>query len=57
LLVPRLFISHSSKDNFEAIAFRDWLEREGWAPEDIFLDLALWERGKIIARNGTKRSS
>jgi hypothetical protein len=37
--MPRLFISHSSKDNFEAIAFRDWLEREGWTPEDIFLDL------------------
>jgi len=37
--VARIFISHSSKDNFEALAFRDWLEREGWAPEDIFLDL------------------
>lgn len=37
--MPRLFISHSSKDNFEAQAFHDWLVREGWAPEDIFLDL------------------
>jgi hypothetical protein len=37
--MSRLFISHSSKDNFEAIAFRDWLELEGWAPEEIFLDL------------------
>jgi hypothetical protein len=37
--VARLFISHSSKDNFEALAFRDWLTSEGWAQSDIFLDL------------------
>jgi len=35
----RIFISNSSKDNFEAIAFRDWLVSEGWASDDIFLDL------------------
>ncbi len=37
--VARLFISHSSKDNFDALAFRDWLIGEGWAQSDIFLDL------------------
>jgi hypothetical protein len=37
--VSRIFISHSSRDNFEAIAFRDWLISEGWAAQDIFLDL------------------
>jgi TIR domain len=37
--MSRLFISHSSKGNFEAIPFRDWLEREGWAPEEMILDL------------------
>jgi hypothetical protein len=37
--MSRLFISHSSKDNFEAIAFRDWLLREGWSEPDIFIDL------------------
>jgi len=37
--MPRLFISHSNQDNFEAIAFHDWLIREGWAPDDVFLDL------------------
>jgi len=37
--MARIFISHSSKDNFEAIAFRDWLVSEDWAQDDIFLDL------------------
>ena len=37
--MARLFISHSSKENFEALAFREWLTQEGWAPTDIFLDL------------------
>jgi tetratricopeptide (TPR) repeat protein len=32
-----IFLSHSSKDNFEAVALRDWLAREGW--DDVFLDL------------------
>src|SRR5580698_9437964 len=36
-LVSRIFLSHSSKDNFEAIALRDWLASEGW--KDVFLDL------------------
>jgi len=38
--VPRLFISHSSRNDDWAIALRDWLVREGWSgPDDIFLDL------------------
>jgi tetratricopeptide (TPR) repeat protein len=35
--MSRIFLSHSSKDNFEAIALRDFLVAEGF--EDIFLDL------------------
>ena len=38
--MPRLFISHSSKNDDWAIALTDWLVREGWSgPDDIFLDL------------------
>ena len=35
--MSRIFLSHSSKDNFEAIAIRDWLAAQGW--DDVFLDL------------------
>ncbi|MGO9132882.1 MAG: TIR domain-containing protein [Methylovirgula sp.] len=35
--MSRIFLSHSSKDNFEAIALRDFLVGEGF--DDIFLDL------------------
>ncbi len=35
--MSRVFLSHSSKDNFEAIAICDWLAAEGW--NDVFLDL------------------
>lgn len=35
--MSRIFISHSGKDIFEALAFRDWLAKEGWAV--VFLDL------------------
>ena len=35
--MSRVFLSHSSKDNFEAVALRDWLASEGW--NDVFLDL------------------
>ena len=38
--MPRLFISHSSKNDDWAIALKDWLVREGWSgSDDIFLDL------------------
>jgi hypothetical protein len=36
-LVSRIFLSHSSLNNAEAIALRDWLVAQGW--DDIFLDL------------------
>ena len=35
--MSRLFISHSSANNAEAAAIRDWLVREGW--DEVFLDL------------------
>jgi hypothetical protein len=38
VVVSRIFLSHSSPNNAEAVALRDWLEREGWKDE-IFLDL------------------
>ncbi len=37
--MPRLFISHSSKDNIEALAFQRWLMVNGWSEEDVFIDL------------------
>ena len=36
--MSRIFLSHSSANNAEAVALRDWLERAGWKHE-IFLDL------------------
>jgi hypothetical protein len=35
--VSRIFLSHSSVNNAEAVALRDWLDSEGW--DDIFLDV------------------
>ena len=35
--MSRIFLSHSSSDNFEAKALHDWLASEGW--RDVFLDL------------------
>ena len=35
--MARIFLSHSSANNAEAIAVRDWLAGEGW--DDVFLDL------------------
>jgi formylglycine-generating enzyme required for sulfatase activity/tetratricopeptide (TPR) repeat protein len=36
--VSRIFLSHSSANNAEAVALRDWLSSNGWKDE-IFLDL------------------
>jgi WD40 repeat protein len=56
--LSRIFLSHSSKDNFEAIALSDWLASEGWS--DVFLDLdpergiaagERWERALHAAAN------
>src|SRR5271168_813487 len=35
--MSRIFLSHSSANNAEAIALRDWMRTHGW--DDIFLDL------------------
>jgi hypothetical protein len=35
--MSRLFLSHSSANNVEAVAIRDWLAGEGW--NEVFLDL------------------
>jgi hypothetical protein len=35
--MARIFLSHSSHDDFEAIALRNWLASAGW--DDVFLDL------------------
>jgi len=35
--VSRIFLSHSSANNAEAIALRDWMVELGW--DDVFLDL------------------
>jgi formylglycine-generating enzyme required for sulfatase activity len=35
--MSRIFISHSSENNVQAIALSRWLEQEGW--NDVFLDL------------------
>ena len=35
--MARIFLSHSSGNNAEAIALRDWLNSHGW--DDLFLDL------------------
>ena len=56
--MSRIFLSHSSKDNFEAVALRDWLAVQGW--NDVFLDLdsergiaagERWERALHEAAN------
>jgi len=35
--VSRIFLSHSSENNAEAVGIRDWLRQHGW--DDVFLDL------------------
>jgi formylglycine-generating enzyme required for sulfatase activity len=37
ITVSRIFLSHSSANNAEAIAIRDWMIAHGW--DDVFLDL------------------
>jgi formylglycine-generating enzyme required for sulfatase activity len=56
--VSRLFISHSSSDNIAAIAFKQWLGRNGWSAEDVFLDLqdiGAGERWKEALRRANAR--
>ncbi len=56
--MSRIFLSHSSANNVEAVALRDWLNREGW--NDVFLDIdpdrgiaagERWERALNEAAN------
>jgi formylglycine-generating enzyme required for sulfatase activity len=42
--MSRIFLSHSSVNNAEAIAIRDWMKAQGW--KDVFLDLDP-ERGLV----------
>ena len=35
--MSRIFLSHSSKESFEAVALKNWLASRGW--NDVFLDL------------------
>lgn len=46
-IVSRIFISHSSRNNAEARAIRDWLISNGW--DDYFLDLDP-ERGIVAGQ-------
>jgi formylglycine-generating enzyme required for sulfatase activity len=57
--MSRIFLSHSSQNNAEAVTLYDWLGREGWKDE-IFLDLdpmrgiaagERWERALNEAAN------
>jgi hypothetical protein len=36
-VLGKIFISHSSANNAEALAINDWLSEQGWG--DVFLDL------------------
>jgi WD40 repeat protein len=38
--LSRIFISHSSRNNAQAVALADWLAANGWGRDDIFLDFA-----------------
>lgn len=44
--MSRIFLSHSSKNNAEALALREWLAGQGW--NDVFLDIDP-ERGLVAA--------
>ena len=56
--MSRLFISHSSHDNVAAVAFKQWLGKNGWPPADVFLDLediGAGERWKDALRKANAR--
>ena len=56
--MSRLFISHSSKDSVAAVAFKQWLGKNGWAKDDVFLDvddIGAGERWKEALRKGKFR--
>jgi hypothetical protein len=49
--LPRLFISHSGKDNIHALAFQRWLKLKGWSRDDVFIDLHDMQAGREVARD------
>ena len=51
--MARIFLSHSSANNADAIALRDWLVAEGW--DHLFLDLDP-QRGIVAGETGLIRS-
>lgn len=56
--MSRLFLSHSSKDNIAAVAFKQWLAGNGWPAEDVFLDvqdIGAGERWKEALRKANAR--
>jgi conflict system STAND superfamily ATPase/TIR domain-containing protein len=56
--LSRLFLSHSSKDNVAAVAFKQWLAGNGWPAEDVFLDvqdIGAGERWKEALRKANAR--
>lgn len=56
--MSRLFISHSSKDNTSALAFKQWLGANGWPGDDVFLDvqnIGAGERWKEALRKANAR--
>ena len=58
-LLARIFLSHSSANNAEAVSLRDWLTGEGW--DDLFLDLdptrgiAAGERWELALKEAANR--
>jgi hypothetical protein len=50
--VSRIFLSHSTANNAEAVALRDWLMQHGW--DDVFLDLDP-KRGIAAGENWGRR--
>lgn len=57
--MSRIFLSHSSVDELEAVALKEWLAANGW--DDVFLDidpqrgLAAGERWQTLGSDERKR--
>jgi hypothetical protein len=49
--MSRIFISHSSKDNCEALAFQQWLVGEGWSPRTSLSIFRVLVRARVGARH------
>lgn len=59
--MSRIFLSHSSINEIEAVALKNWLADNGWGDEDVFLDidpergLAAGERWQEALRKAADR--